>query len=230
MKKNVLITGGAGNLGRAVVNKFTDNDYHVISTVEPGRGNTIPQLENAKKVEIDLKNEILVKEEINEIFLSGDPIDAAVLLAGGFTMGNLEETSLSDIESMLEINFFTAYNVARNVFLGMKSQGSGGRIVMISAKPVFDSSASSFLVAYTLSKSLLVNLSEIINQEGKEYGITCSVIAPSIIDTPPNRSAMPEGDFRKWVSPESIAEVIYFICSDAGIDLRENIFKVYGDS
>jgi hypothetical protein len=55
-------------------------------------------------------------------------------------------------------------------------------------------------------------------------------VVPSIIDTPANRASMPGADFGAWVSPETIAETIYYYASPAAAHLREPVLKVYGNS
>jgi len=112
----------------------------------------------------------------------------------------------------------------------MKDHGKGGSIFMVGAKPALNPSSGGPLVAYTLSKSLIPTLADILNAEGKEQGIVSTVLVPSIIDTPQNREAMSDADFDKWVKPEEIAEITHFVASEKGDALREPILKVYGDS
>jgi short-subunit dehydrogenase len=103
-------------------------------------------------------------------------------------------------------------------------------LVFIGARPALDNNAAVYMPGYALSKSLLFKLSEILNAAGKEKNIVSTVVVPSIIDTPVNRTAMPNENFSKWVSPESLANIIYMACSEAGKDLREPVMKVYGES
>jgi hypothetical protein len=68
------------------------------------------------------------------------------------------------------------------------------------------------------------------NDEAKNHNVVASVIVPSTIDTPQNRTSMPDADFSKWVKPEAIAEVISFYCSVQGSVVREPVIKVYGNA
>ena len=86
------------------------------------------------------------------------------------------------------------------------------------------------MVAYGLSKSLIFRLAEMMNDEAKGTNVVTNVVAPSTIDTPSNRKSMPDADFSKWVTPEAIADVIYFHCSDEATIMREPVIKVYGNS
>jgi NAD(P)-dependent dehydrogenase (short-subunit alcohol dehydrogenase family) len=107
---------------------------------------------------------------------------------------------------------------------------NNGRIVFIGARPALQASAGKNLIAYGLSKSLLFKLAEYLNAEAKGKNITVSVIAPSTIDTEPNRKSMSDADFDKWVKPEALAEVLEFLMSEKGNVLRETVLKVYNNA
>jgi NAD(P)-dependent dehydrogenase (short-subunit alcohol dehydrogenase family) len=112
----------------------------------------------------------------------------------------------------------------------MIRQPTGGRIVLVGARPALQPRDGASNVAYGLSKSLVLRLAEILNAEGADHNVVTSVIIPSTIDTPDNRAAMPKADFTKWVRPEDIAATIAFILSQPAQMLREPVFKVYGDA
>jgi NAD(P)-dependent dehydrogenase (short-subunit alcohol dehydrogenase family) len=229
MSKHIIISGANGNLGKQVVAKFLNEKWQVTALVQPGTyleafaGNEL--LEVAMT---DLNNEAEVAQLVNQI-AQKKPIDACAMLAGGFAMESIAEATHEKIATMINLNFFTAYHLAQAVFLQMQ-QGSGGRLVFIGARPALDNNAAVYMPGYALSKSLLFKLSEILNAAGKEKNIVSTVVVPSIIDTPVNRAAMPNENFSKWVSPESLANIIYLACSEAGKDLREPVMKVYGES
>jgi NAD(P)-dependent dehydrogenase (short-subunit alcohol dehydrogenase family) len=151
------------------------------------------------------------------------------LLAGGFEMGGIETTDTAQLRKMFSLNFETAYHIARPLFQHMIQNGYG-RLVFTGARPGINLQEGTNKMAYALSKSLLFNLAEILNKEAKGKNVTASVIAPSTIDTPPNRESMPNAKYDTWVKPEQIAEVLSFICSDSGNVLRESIFKVYNNA
>ena len=109
-------------------------------------------------------------------------------------------------------------------------KNENGRIVLIGARPALNVSAGKDALAYTLSKSLFFKLAECLNDEAKEKNVAVTVVVPSIIDTAPNRSAMPDADFGRWVKPESNAEVIDFVIGDSGSVIREGILKVYNNA
>ncbi|HEY9657386.1 MAG TPA: SDR family NAD(P)-dependent oxidoreductase [Allocoleopsis sp.] len=228
--KSIIVTGASGNMGQAVVKKFIDSGYHVIGTVIPNDPVKMetqhPEFETFTG---DLSNEGAAGELIKTIVDRHGSIDAAVLTVGGFAMGSIAETTAADINKQFKLNFETAYNVARPVFLQMLKQ-KNGRIFLIGSRPGSDMRHSKGMVAYGLAKSLNFRLAELMNQEAKGTNVVTTVIVPSTIDTPQNRKSMPDADPSKWVKPEAIAEVIYFHCSEEGKEIREPVVKIYGGS
>jgi NAD(P)-dependent dehydrogenase (short-subunit alcohol dehydrogenase family) len=144
-------------------------------------------------------------------------------------MGNIKDTSGADIDKMITLNFKTAYFLARPIFQHMMQNGIG-RIVFVGARPALVAGQGKGVVAYALSKSMLFKLAELLNADAKGKNVVCSVIAPSTIDTPQNRSSMPDVDPNNWVKAEQIAEVLEFICSEKSSVLREPIYKVYNNA
>lgn len=228
MKKNVLITGASGNLGKASVDKFLKEGYNVIATVTPGK--SLGYGDHVKTYEADLTNENAVDFVIEKVINAHSTLDAALLLVGGFALGNIENTNGASIKKMFALNFETAYYVARPVFQQMLKQPEGGRIVLVGSRPALKPKDGKNTVAYSLSKSLIFKLAEILNAEGASKNVTASVIVPSIIDTPENRNAMPDSDYSKWVKPEDIADAMYYVCSSSGQAWRETVLKVYNKS
>lgn len=228
--KTIIVTGASGNLGQAVVKKFLAENYFVVGTVIPNDPVKINiESKNFETAVVDLMNEDAVGEFTQQFVTSHGNIDAAVLTAGGFAMGKIADTKTEDIAKQYKLNFETAYNMARPVFLQMLKQGSG-RVFLVGSRPGLDMHNSRGMVAYGLSKSLIFRLAELMNDEAKGTNVVTGVVVPSTIDTPPNRKNMPDADFSKWVTPEAIADVIYFHCSDEAAILREPVIKVYGNS
>ncbi|HYG38862.1 MAG TPA: SDR family NAD(P)-dependent oxidoreductase [Cytophagales bacterium] len=228
MEKLAIITGAAGGLGKSTVEKFLEKKYKVIATIRPGKklGIDNPLLE---EISLDLSKEVEVEAFVKEVVKKHDKIDAAIMLVGGFAMGDISSTTGQDIKDMYALNFETAYFLARPVFQQMISQESG-RMVFIGSKPALSAKDGKGTLAYALSKSLLIKLSEHLNEEGKGKNVASYIIAPSIIDTPQNRKDMPNADLSKWVKPQAIAEIIEFTCSGSGSELRDTVLKVYGGS
>jgi NAD(P)-dependent dehydrogenase (short-subunit alcohol dehydrogenase family) len=228
--KIAIVTGASGNLGQAAVKKFLAEGYHVIGTIIPNDPVAIDfKNKNFQTAVVDLMNEDASQHFVEAVIAKHGRIDTAVLTAGGFAMGKIAETKTSDLAKQYKLNFETAYNVAKPVFIQMIKQNSG-RIFLIGSKPGLDHRNGKGMVAYSLAKSLVFRLAEQMNDEAKGSDVVTSVIVPSTIDTPQNRTSMPDADFSKWVKAEEIADVIYFYCTDASAILREPVIKVYGNS
>jgi NADP-dependent 3-hydroxy acid dehydrogenase YdfG len=228
--KTAIVTGASGNMGQAIVKKFIDEGYKVIGTVTSSDSLQLDfPSDKFEKVIADLMNEDESLKFVADIISKNTTVDVAVLTVGGFAMGNIADTKTSDISKQYKLNFETAYNVARPVFTQMMKQKSG-KIFLIGSRPGMDAASGKGMIAYGLGKSLIFRLAELMNDEAKGTNVVTSVVVPSTIDTAQNRKAMPDADPAKWVNPETIAEIIYFHCTDAASAIREPVIKVYNNS
>ena len=214
--RTVLITGASGNLGRGLIQKFLENDFRV-AALDSARSASKPEVtEMVGSYEVDLMDEAAVEDVVTAVYSDFENVELAVFTVGGFAMGNLAETRMSDFDKMYRLNFQTAYTIARQVYLRMVQDGGGGQMVFIGSRPALHPDQAKDLIGYSLTKSLVFRLAEVINEEGKGKGVSASVVIPSVIDTPLNRVATPNEDFDKWVSPEEIAETIFQLTTPAG--------------
>jgi len=228
--KVAIVTGASGNMGQSVVKKFIHEGYYVIGTIIPN--DPVPMdfpADKFEKIVVDLMNEDDSRKFIEATVEKHGSIDAAVLTVGGFAIGKIAETKTSDILKQYKLNFETAYNVAQPMFVQMMKQNNG-RIFIIGSKPGLDAKNGKGMVAYGLAKSLIFRLAELMNDEAKGKNVVTSVVVPSTIDTPPNRKSMPDANFDNWVKPESIADVIYWHCTNESSVLREPVLKVYNNA
>ena len=228
--KTAIVTGASGNLGQAVIRKLIGGGFRVIGTVIPNDPVSMDfPVEKFEKVVVDLMNEDPAQQFIDSVWEKYKSIDVAVLTVGGFAMGKIAETKTSDVQKQLRLNFETTYNVARPVFVRMMEQRSG-RIFIIGSKPGLDSRNGKGMIAYSLSKSLIFRLAELMNDEAKGHDVVTSVIVPSTIDTPQNRQSMPDAKHDSWVKPEAIADVVLFYSGEASSVIREPVIKVYNNA
>jgi NAD(P)-dependent dehydrogenase (short-subunit alcohol dehydrogenase family) len=228
--KTAIVTGASGNLGQAVINKFLGEGIKVTGTVihnDPTKVDT--NNPNFEAIVADLMDEDKAKEFVDGVISKYKSLDIAVLTVGGFAAGKIAETKTADVMKQYKLNFETAYNVARPVFTQMMKQGRG-RIFLIGSKPGLDAKNGKGMVAYGLGKSLIFRLAELMNDEAKGQNVVTSVVVPSTIDTPQNRKAMPDAKFENWVKPETIADVIFFHCTDQATAMREPLIKMYGNA
>jgi NAD(P)-dependent dehydrogenase (short-subunit alcohol dehydrogenase family) len=228
--KTIIITGADGNLGTAVTKAFLDEGYAVVGTVlHDAAKDAIASHPHLEIVAINLTDEAAATTFIGSVIEKYKKVDAALLLVGGFAMGDMEATSGSDLKKMYALNFETAYYAARPLFKHMKENGKG-RIVFMGSRPALKASDGKSMVAYALSKSLLFTLADFMNSDAKDTNVVTTVVVPSTIDTPVNRDAMPGADPSTWVKPEQLANIMKFICSDTADVLRETVLKVYNNA
>lgn len=228
--KTVIITGGNGNLGLAVTQKFLDSGYNVIATViNDAAKNDLPVHKNLQAEVVNLSNEGETAPFIAAVIDKYKKVDAALMLVGGFAMGNISTTGGTELAKQFALNFDTAYFVTRPLFRHML-ENKGGRLVYIGSRPALDAKSGKDVLAYALSKSLLFKLADYLNEEAKGKNITATVVVPSTLDTPLNRQNIPGANPADWVKPEDIANILEWITSEKSSALRETVLKVYNNS
>lgn len=236
--KTAIVTGGTGDLGRVVVDRFAEegmkiyvpahsiDKFREIFDSSKSKDSKEFKLRKIYGLQCDAMKEDSVKEFITDVLKAEGKIDYLINTVGGFhKKTNIVDMDSGLVDKMLTLNFKSAFNFCKNVLKGMIEHNSG-RIVAIGAMPALEISAGR--LAYSVSKSAVINLIQTISEETKENNITANVIVPSIIDTAPNRESMPKSDFNKWVKPEDIAETILFLLSDKASSYRGSVIKMYG--
>jgi NAD(P)-dependent dehydrogenase (short-subunit alcohol dehydrogenase family) len=228
--KTVIITGANGNLGTAVTKEFLDKNYRVLATVENENEITeIPPHQNLDISAVNLTGEKEANEFVQRCIQKYGTIDGALLLVGGFTMGEISETSGEDLHKQIALNFETAYNITRPLF-GHMIQNKKGSIVFIGARPALNPAQGKGLIAYGLSKSLLFKLAEFLNEAAKGVNVSISVVVPSTLDTALNRKSIPDANPENWVKTSEVAETLEYLISDKARALRETVLKIYNNA
>ena len=177
---------------------------------------------------IDVTDEAAVSQLIEGIRAQHGRLDALVNTVGGYAGGvKLWELKPHVLDQMLALNLRSGYALSRAAVRVMLKQG-GGAIVNVAAKAAFDHPGGA--AAYAASKAAAVALLDSLAAELQGTGVRVNSILPSIIDTEPNRQAMPKADFAKWPKPEEIARVILFLCSDEARVIHGAAVPVYGNS
>lgn len=228
--KQILITGGTGGLGLGVTPQVlamgaeVTLPYIAESEVERLKQNLSPaELVRTHFVATDLGNEASVAELVDGM----DRVDAVIHLVGGFSMGKTHEYAFEDWQQDLNLNLNTAFLVCKHSLRRML-QHEYGRIVTVGSRGAVNPGGQ--LAAYCAAKAGVVALTKAIADETKGTNITANVVLPSIIDTPANRESMGEENADQWVKPESLAQVICFLASDAAQDIRGAAIPVYGNA
>jgi len=214
--QTVLVTGAAGNLGRAVADAFFERGANLVMLAR--RREELTQAypsanERRLFVPANLLEQAQVDAAVKAAIERFGRIDVLCNIAGGFRMGTpVHETPDEVWESMLDLNARSVITMARAVVPRMLAAGSG-RIVNVAAMAALSGKAG--MGAYCASKSATIRLTESMAAELRDKGINVNCVLPSIIDTPQNRAAMPDADPRRWVAPAALAQVILFLASDA---------------
>ncbi|MBS1496942.1 MAG: SDR family NAD(P)-dependent oxidoreductase [Bacteroidetes bacterium] len=228
--KTVVVTGADGNLGTAVTREFLKEGYQVIATVINEQAKKKIKKHSRLDVQVvNLTNENETADFIKAAIKKYKQIHAALLLVGGFAMGDIPATTGADLKKMYSLNFETAFFTTRPLLAHMKQKGTG-RIIFVGARPAIKPDDAKNMIAYALSKSLLFNLAEYINADTKGTNVTATVVVPSTLDTAINREAMPKANPANWVKPDDIAAIMQFICGSNSQALRESIFKIYNNA
>jgi len=227
--QHVVVTGGTGALGAAIVERLIEAGatVHIPAHAAPDSSKfSLARHERVKVVApVDLGNE----EAVKSFYQSLPSLWASVHAAGGFAASLVGETSLADFRGMIEINAVTSFLCCREAVKKIRGSGNtGGRIVNVAAKPALIPTAG--MVAYSASKAAVVNLTLSLSEELAGERIWVNAVIPSIMDTPANRAAMPKADFTKWPKVADVAATIAFLASPQNVVTRGGLVPVYGGS
>jgi NAD(P)-dependent dehydrogenase (short-subunit alcohol dehydrogenase family) len=228
----VLVTGPTGGLGTAVVRAFAGEGARLVLTsrrqpeLEALAAELALESERVQIVPADVTDPADVDRVARAAHDRFGTIDVVVHVTGGYKAGTpVSETDLETWNFMLGLNLTTAFLVARAALPGMLARGSG-KLVFIGSRGGSQPAAN--MAAYGVSKGGLDLLVRDLAEETRRHGVNVNAVAPSIIDTPANRKAMPKADYTTWVQPESLAGVIHFLASDAARDIHGAVIPVYG--
>ena len=227
--KTAIVTGGSGNVGRAVVRRLAaEGAGVVVADLAPPRQEDLAAMGGAASLvrfhETDLTDEAAVRRLVSAAGEDGGP-DVLVNVAGGFRFGpKVEELVEADWDAMLQLNLKSAFLCIKSVLPGMKERNYG-RIVSIAARSGLKGDA--MVAPYAVSKGGVILLTQSVADEVKDYDINVNAVLPSIVDTPPNREAMSRANFGRWVQADDLAEVILFLASDRSRAINGAAVPVY---
>jgi NAD(P)-dependent dehydrogenase (short-subunit alcohol dehydrogenase family) len=227
--KVILVAGGTGGLGRAVALAFLEEDASVVVTYRQEKESAglskMPKLEGYFT---DVTDEGSVNRLVENILAGHGQLDALVNTVGGYAGGTrFWDADAQVFDQMFALNLRSGYTLCRAVVPTMLRQKHGS-IVNIASKAALDHPGGA--AAYSASKAAAVAMLDSLAADLRGSGVRANSILPSIIDTDANRKAMPGADFAKWPTPEQIARVILFLCSDDAKVIHGAAIPVYGDA
>lgn len=205
--RHVVVTGGKGALGGAVV-----------AWLEARRATVhVPDIAT-----VDLSDEAAA----TAYYAALPPLWASIQLAGGFAMAAVTETSLADFENQWRMNTVTCFLACREAVRSIRKAGRGGRIVNVAARPVLVPVPG--MTAYVASKASVAAITQALAGELLADNILVNAVLPSLMDTPANRAAMPTANHAAWPKTAEVAEAIGFLASPQNALTSGALVPVYG--
>jgi NAD(P)-dependent dehydrogenase (short-subunit alcohol dehydrogenase family) len=205
--RNIVVTGGRGALGEAVVGALSDRGAIV----------HVP----AREVRFD------DEAAVTAYYAALPSLWASIHVVGGFAMGSITSTTLEQFEQQWRTNVVTCFLSCREAVRAMKKAGAG-RIVNVAARAALTTPAG--MSAYVAAKGGVAAFTQSLAAEVVSDNILVNAVLPGIIDTPANRAAMPSADFASWATPAGIAETITFLASPQNTVTSGSLVPVYGRS
>jgi NAD(P)-dependent dehydrogenase (short-subunit alcohol dehydrogenase family) len=226
--RHVIVTGGAGALGTAVVAALIEAGAicHVpcVTDAEAARF----RFRDNEQVRVTVTGSLAGEAAIDRFYQGIAPLWASIHIAGGFAAAPLRDSTEAAIRQQLDMNLLSCMLCCRAAVSSMGN--GGGRIVNVAARPALEWRTGAGMTAYTVSKAAVAALTVALAEEVAKQGILVNAIAPSIMDTAANRQAMPKADFALWPKVEEVAATIVFLASPENRVTRGAVVPVYGKS
>jgi NAD(P)-dependent dehydrogenase (short-subunit alcohol dehydrogenase family) len=225
----VVVTGGTGALGSAVTELLVEAGaivhIPVFEAQTPARFGFAAHERVHLRHGVDLGSEAQVVDYYASV---GSSLWASIQIAGGFAMASLGDTTLAEFERLWRMNLASCFLCCREAVRAIRGGAGGGRLINVAARPALIPTAG--MVAYATSKAGVAALTLALAEELAPEGIWVNAVAPSIIDTPANRAAMPKADHSRWPSTNDIASAIVQLASPENRCMRGAVVPVYGGS
>jgi NAD(P)-dependent dehydrogenase (short-subunit alcohol dehydrogenase family) len=227
--KRVVITGGTGALGIAVANMLVGAGAScLVPYVHEAEAQRFPLRDNSN-VTLMAVSSLADEEQVAKLYAGVKPW-ASIHLAGGFAGGNVAATDKTALMTQIDNNLTSCFLCCRAAVNAMLTARDGGRIVNVAARPALEWRSGAGMSAYAVAKAGVAALTAALAEEVAKDGILVNAVAPSIMDTPANRKAMPKADHSAWPKVEEVAATICFLASPDNRVTRGGIVPVYGKS
>ena len=226
--RHIVVTGGAGALGTALVGALIEAGAvcHVpcFDEAEAQRF----RLRDHRQVKLTITGNLADEKNVAGLYDGIATLWASIHLAGGFAAGPLGEANLSTLRQQIDMNLVSCLLCCRAAVKTMT--GNGGRIVNVAARAALEWRTGAGMAAYTATKAAVAALTAALAEEVAKDGILVNAVAPSIMDTPANRKAMPAANYDLWPKVEEVAATILFLASPENHVTRGAVVPVYGRS
>lgn len=232
--RTVVVTGGTGALGRGVTAALVAQGAQVVVPSADARLLETFDLKDHPSVTVTDGVDLLDEARVAAFYAGLPSLWASIHLVGGFAMGKLADTSAATFEKMWRLNALSCFLTSREAVAAMRRTATGGakgaagtgRIVNVAARPALTPTGG--MVAYAASKAAVVSLTESLAVELEPEGLWVNAVAPSIMDTPDNRRAMPTAAHDRWPKVDEVARAIAFLASPDNALTTGQVLTVYG--
>ena len=228
--KHVVITGGTGALGTAIVSVLMGAGAScTVPYVHEAEAHRFPHSDQ-KQVTLVKVSDLADESEVTKVYeKTSAPLWASINIAGGFAAGKITDTDKKALMAQIDSNLVSCFLCCRAAVKAMLNTGSG-RIVNVAARPALEWRSGAGMTAYAIAKTGVAALTVALAEEVAKDGILVNAVAPSIMDTPANRQAMPKANFDAWPKVDEVAATICFLASADNRVTRGAIVPVYGKS
>lgn len=237
----VLITGANRGIGLSILEQFAKEGWEILALVRSLKKETrklFDEIANINQVviepfEVDLADELSIKEFVKFVHKNKIGIDALVNNAGAAIGGTLMMSSISAIKDLFQVNFFGPLQLTQYVAKNMMQRKTGS-IVNVCSIAALD--GMNGFTAYGCSKAALVQATRIWASELSQYGIRVNAIAPAAVNTEmasqmdeKTREMMIGKSFMKRMSePDEVAKIVFFLASQASSPINGQIIRIDG--
>jgi 2-keto-3-deoxy-L-fuconate dehydrogenase len=242
--KTVLITGGASGIGLAMVKKFAVQGYHVFfidTNHTEGQKLQIEESEKGYPVKF-LEGSIADYSQVEHLIHSiPGKIHVLINNAGISHIGKVETTSEEDFDRLFQVNVKGMFNCIKAALPKLKENGGGSILNMCSVAATIGIPDR---FAYSMTKGAALSMTLSVARDYVQDGIRCNCLSPGRVHTPfvdgflaKNYPGQEAEMFAKLAAtqpigrmgtPEEIAELAYFISSDAGGFITGANFNIDG--
>jgi NAD(P)-dependent dehydrogenase (short-subunit alcohol dehydrogenase family) len=226
--RHVVVTGGTGALGTAVVAALLEAGAHCHLPYRAEAEAARFAHRGHERVRLVAVERLDDEAALARLYDAVPRLWASIHVAGGFAFAPIGATTRELLLAQIEANLVTCFLCCRAAVAALRRAGGGGRIVNVAARPALEWRMGAKMSAYTASKAGVAALTAALAEELAGEGILVNAVAPSIMDTPANRADMPKADHAKWPKVEEVARTILFLASPDNKVTRGAVVPVYG--
>lgn len=229
MKNLIIITGGTKGIGRAVAEKFAENGFDIVTCARNQNDLKAMELTFQEKYPLirlfAFKADLSKKEEVNVFldFIKGinKPIDSLINNTGLFIQGQIHSEEDGILESLIQTNLLSAYNVTRGVIKSMMDRRKGH---------IFNICSTASIVpyinggSYCITKFALYGMTKVLREEMKSFDIKVTAVLPGATYTSSWEGV--DLPIERFMPPTDVADSIYGIFSlSQGSNVEEILIR-----